>query len=90
MSNYAQQAAQGRAKDATTPWSPEELEAVLAIEREREVPRTVAADYVRNGIMSVAEYDAAVKAELKPKTVKDLVEENVTEVRTTLKRGKKK
>lgn len=69
MIDFGKLAAQGRAYSALRAWEPAEFEAVLLIERERDVARSVAADYVRNGIMTLADYDAAVEAAFKPKTL---------------------
>lgn len=75
----AELAAQGRAYDATRPWEAEELEAVLTLERECELQRTVAADYVRNGITTVAAYEKAQEKEFVPKSLEDLKAEAVAE-----------
>lgn len=66
-------ASQGRAFNGSRPWSEAELDALLLIERERKVQRTIAADYIRNGIVTLQAYDAAVKANFKPKTAADAV-----------------
>lgn len=62
---------QGRAFSGSRPWEPEELDALLALERERGVGRSTAADYIRNGIVTLEAYDAAKEAEFKPKTLDD-------------------
>lgn len=74
-------AAQGRAYSGARSWEPEELEALLLIERERSIHRTIAADHVRNGILTLEAFDKATKAEFKPKTL----EEAAKEVEETLK-----
>ncbi len=65
--------AQGRAHSATRAWEPEELEALLHLERERGIARPIAADYIRNGILTLESYDAAVKAKFEPLTIEDAV-----------------
>lgn len=59
----------GRAFSAARPWTPEELDALLALEQERTLTRTEVADYVRNGILTVEDFDKATKAKFKPKTL---------------------
>jgi hypothetical protein len=71
MIDLAKLAGQGRAFSAARPWTPEELEALLTLERERELDRAIAANYVRNGIQTVEDYDNAVKASFKPATLED-------------------
>lgn len=73
--DYAKLVPQGRAKAHGQPWEPEELEAVITLERERKLDRRDAADYVRNGIMSVEDFDKAQKAKFKPKTQKEAVKD---------------
>ncbi len=62
-------AGQGRAYNGARAWTPEELDALLALEHERGIGRLKAADYVRNGIVTLDAYDAAVTAEYVPKTL---------------------
>ena len=69
MIDLAKLAGQGRAYSAARPWTPEELEALLTLEQTRGIGRLLAADYVRNGIVTVEAYDKAVKAEFTPKTL---------------------
>lgn len=76
MLNYANLVAQGRAKGYGQPWSPEELELLIAIEK-KGVSRTLAADYIRNGIKSLEDYEQAVKKDFKPLTVDEAKEEAV-------------
>lgn len=64
--DYAKLVSQGRAKAMGVCWSPEELEALLTLERERKLSRVTAADYIRNGIMSVKDYDASLESDFKP------------------------
>lgn len=67
--DLAKLAGQGRAFSGARAWEPEELEALLSFERERGIGRLAAADYVRNGILTLESFDAAVEAEFKPKTL---------------------
>lgn len=63
---------QGRAKTPTSLWSPEENDAVCLLAKERNIARTVAADFVRNGIMKLEDYDRAKAAEFTPKKLEDV------------------
>lgn len=74
MLNYANLVIQGRAKAHGQPWSPEELELLIEIEK-KGVSRTSAADYIRNGIKSLEDYEQAVKKDFKPLTVDEAKEE---------------
>lgn len=69
--NFVKLAGQGRSFDATRPWSEEELNALISLEAHG-VARTVAADYVRNGIMTVAQYEKAQSVGFAPKSLEDL------------------
>lgn len=71
MINLHKLASQGRAYSASRCFTPEELDAVLALTNERHIPRTAAADHVRNGIMSIDAFDKATKAGFKPTTLAD-------------------
>lgn len=73
--NLVKLSAQGRAYSSARPWTEEELEAVLLFERERGLSRTTAADHVRNGILDLAAFDKATKAEFKPKTLEEAEKE---------------
>lgn len=75
MLNYENLVAKGRAKAHGLPWSPEELDFLISLEKERGVERTSAADYIRNGIKSLEDYDMAVKKDFKPLTVDEAKEE---------------
>ena len=68
-------AAKGRAFSGTRPWETEELDALLTLERERKISRLLAADYIRNGILTLEGYDAAVKAAFVPKTTANVIAE---------------
>lgn len=76
MLNYENLVAEGRAKAHGLPWSPEELELLISLEKERGVARVSAADYIRNGIKSLEDYDQAVKKDFKPLTVDEAKEES--------------
>ena len=71
MIDLAKLAGQGRAYSAARPWTPEELEALLVLEKERGIGRLAAADYIRNGIVTLEAYDKAAKVDFKPKTLED-------------------
>lgn len=71
---------QGRAYSAVRPWTPEELDALLLLEKPveqggRGIGRLAAADYIRNGIVTLEAYDKATAAKFKPKTLDDAAEE---------------
>lgn len=96
MIDLGKLAGQGRAYNALRAWEPEELDALLLIERERSIHRTVAADYVRNGILTLEAFDKATKNEFKPKTLEDAAKEAEKALKdnefakpVTSKRGKK-
>ena len=74
-------ASQGRAFDSTRAFTQKEHEAVLTLMRECDIDRTVAADYVRNGICTVEAYKTAVEAEFKPKSLEELHANVMTEHR---------
>lgn len=69
--DLARLAAQGRAFSTSRPWTPEELEAVLLLERERGLARTTAADHVRNGILTLEDFDQAKAAGFEPKKLEE-------------------
>jgi len=83
--NYTNLVAQGRAKGIEQPWSPEELEALLTLERECHISRSLAADYIRNGISTVEDFEKAQKAKFTPKTI----DEAAAEADKTLKESGK-
>lgn len=74
MTDLTNLAAQGRAYSATRPWTPEELEALLLLERERHIARVTAAEFIRNGIMTLEDYDRAKEADFVPLTTNDAVQ----------------
>lgn len=73
--DLARLAGQGRAFSGVRPWTPEELDALLVLENERGVGRLSAADFIRNGILTLEAYDKATKADFKPKTLETAAEE---------------
>ena len=75
--NLLKLASQGRAFDATRPWTQAELEGQLTLEKERELDRRVSAEYVRNGILTVEAYDAAKEAGVVPKSLEAIKDEAV-------------
>lgn len=70
--DLAKLAVQGRAYSASRGWETEELEALVTIERERKVARTIAADFVRNGVLTLEAFDKATKDEFVPKTLEQV------------------
>jgi hypothetical protein len=95
--DLAKLALQGRAFSAVRAWEVEELEALLLIERERNVARPEAANYVRNGILTLEAFDKATKAQFKPKTLDEAAEEVESALKdnefagdASKKKGKKK
>lgn len=74
MVDLTKLAAQGRAYSPSRPWTPEELDALLMLERDRAITRTLAADHVRNGILTLEAFDKATKAEFVPKTLEQAAE----------------
>lgn len=75
--NLLKLASQGRAFDASRTYTEEELEGLLALERERGLDRMVAAEYIRNGIVTVGEYDLAKEAGVVPKSLEEIKTEAV-------------
>lgn len=75
MIDLGKLALQGRAFSGSRAWEPNELEALLVLERERGVDRSIAADYIRNGILTLEAYDNAVAANFEPKTLEKAAEE---------------
>jgi len=67
--NFTNLVAQGRAKAPGTLWTPEELEALLLLEKTCSLSRVVAADYIRNGIMTPEDYEKAQSVKFAPKTM---------------------
>lgn len=63
---------QGRARSVGIPWTAEELDAVLAIARHSNKSMADAAQYVRQGIMTVEDYEKALTVGEKPQTREDL------------------
>ena len=87
MLNYAKLVSSGRAKAYGQPWSAKELELVLSIVHDRSISMTTAADFVRNGIGSIEDYDKAVKSKFKPLNVEEATEKAEKELK---KESKKK
>lgn len=69
--DFVKLAAQGRSFDATRAWTEDELVALLALENHG-VDRKVAANYVRNGITTVAQYEKAQAVGFTPKSLDEL------------------
>ena len=72
--DFAKLASQGRAYSSGRAWEAEELEAVVMFERERGFSRIKAADYVRNGILTLEAFDKAIKKEFTPMTQDEAVQ----------------
>lgn len=95
--NLTQLAAQGRAFSASRPWTDEELAAVVTLTKERHLSMVKAADFVRNGVLTLEEFDQATKKEFVPKTLEEaqgevetkLKEEGKKAVKATVKKKKK-
>lgn len=73
--DLARLSGQGRAFSGVRAWTPEELDALLVLERERGLGRLVAADYIRNGIVTLEAFDKATKAKFVPKTLEQAADE---------------
>ena len=73
--NLMHLASQGRAYSAGRPWSADEGEAVKMLIDERHLGRIRAADWVRNGILTLEAFDKATKKEFVPKTMDQAHEE---------------
>lgn len=69
ITDLARRAAQGRAYSDRRAWTPEEWDAVNLLVQERKLSLLSAADHVRNGIVTVEDYDKAAKAKFVPKTL---------------------
>lgn len=68
MLNYAKLVSSGRAKAHGVCWTAEELELLISLVKKRGIIMTVGADFIRNGIKSLEDYDKAVKKDFKPLT----------------------
>lgn len=80
--NLVKLASEGRAHSASRVWTGEELEALILLERERGLQRIVAAEYVRNGILSVEAYDLALEKGFEPKSLEQVAEEAIEAMRS--------
>ena len=67
--NFTNLVAQGRAKSIGVCWNEKELDALIALEQKRGLSRVLAADYIRNGLLTVEDYDASQKVKFVPKTL---------------------
>lgn len=89
--NLVKLASQGRAYDSTRSWTEEELTALIQIETELGVSRTVAADYIRNGLRTVEECKKAKEVGFAPMSLEDLqakaVRDHAASVRAELGLG---
>lgn len=97
--NFVKLAQQGRAFDATRAWTEDELTALITLEKgagkvdektgfREGIDRLVAAEYVRNGILTVEDYDKAIAAGYEVKSLDtvraDAVKEHQAQVRKDL------
>ena len=95
LMNLAQQ---GRAFSSARCWTAEELDALIVLEDERHLNRQKAADFIRNGILTVEDFDKATKKEFVPVTIeeaheqaeKDLKERGKSAVKKVVKAAKKR
>ena len=87
--NLVKLAAQGRAYSPGRGWTAEELDSLIALEKDCDLSRDIAADYIRNGIFTKEEYEASQEAEFTPKTLEvmqaDAVLAHAENVRKELK-----
>ena len=90
MLNYAKLVSSGRAKAHGVCWTAEELELLISLVKERNVIMTVAADFVRNGVESLEDYDKAVKKDFKPLTVDEAKEKAEKDLKKESKKVVKK
>lgn len=66
MLNWTQLVTQGRAKDIGIAWSEEEQEALSLIIKHSGLERVDAARYVRQGVMTVEDFEKATKPATRP------------------------
>ena len=90
MLNYAKLVSSGRAKAYGQCWTAEELELVYSIVHERRTALTIAADFVRNGVESLEDYDKAVKSKFKPLNIEEATKKASSELKKGLKKVIKK
>lgn len=86
--NYEKLVRDGRAKSFGTPWSPEENEALVAISQATGKHFRDIAPFVRNGVLSVEDYQKAIDSHLKPPSEKEAQEMAKEQFKKDLK-GKK-
>lgn len=73
--NFTNLVAQGRAKAPGVCWSPEELEALITLEKECAISRVLAADFIRNGILTPEDWKKAQKVNFTPKTLDEATDD---------------
>ena len=81
--DFARLAQQGRAYSSGRAWESEELEALITLERERRIARITAADFIRNGILTLEAYDKAVKKDFVPITQEEVVQKADQDLKAT-------
>lgn len=67
--DLAKLATQGRAYSPSRAWTEVELEALITLETKCKLSRIKAADFIRNGILTVEAYEKAINAKFEPKTL---------------------
>ena len=70
--NLTKLSSQGRAFSSGRAWSAEELTALLTLEKGAKLARKDAAEYIRNGIMTVDDYEKAKEAGVKPLSLEEM------------------
>lgn len=79
MLNWTRLVTQGRAKDIGIAWNEKEQEAIAALIEHTGMERVAVAAYVREGILTAKDYDAAQKSGNKP-TGREELEARATEL----------
>jgi hypothetical protein len=74
MLNWTQLTAQGRAKDIGIAWTEEEQEALATLIKHSGLERAEIARFVREGVLTVEAYEAAIGSGKKPSSRSELEE----------------
>lgn len=90
MLNYAKLVSSGRAKAHGVCWTAKELELLISLVKERHVGMVTGADFIRNGIESLEDYDKAVKKDFKPLTVDEAKDKAEKDLKKESKKVKSK
>jgi hypothetical protein len=75
--NWPNLVAQGRAKDIGMPWSEEEQEAMNILIAHTGHPRNVIAPYIREGVLTVEQFDKATAPKTRKEVEKDAHEAGI-------------